>query len=62
MSRKQRQESLVYLKPDVAAEPVGGMMEFRRFIAKNVIYPEEAKKNGVQGKVLFNLSLMNMER
>ena len=45
------EESLVYLKPDVAAEPAGGVMEFRRFIAKNVIYPDEAKKNGVQGKV-----------
>ena len=45
------EESLVHLKPDVAAEPAGGVMEFRRFIAKNVIYPDEAKKNGVQGKV-----------
>jgi hypothetical protein len=45
------EESLVYLKPDVAAEPVGGMLEFRRHLAKNIIYPAEAKKNGVQGKV-----------
>jgi hypothetical protein len=45
------EESLVYLKPDVAAEPAGGVMEFRKFIAKNLTYPEEAKKNGVQGKV-----------
>ena len=45
------EESLVYLKPDVAAEPAGGVMEFRRFIAKNMIYPDEAKKNGVQGKI-----------
>ena len=45
------EESLVHLKPDVAAEPAGGVMEFRRFIAKNVIYPDEAKKNGVMGKV-----------
>ena len=45
------EESLVYLKPDVAAEPAGGVMEFRKFIATNLIYPEEAKKNGVQGKI-----------
>ena len=25
--------------------------EFRKYIAQNVKYPEEAKKNGVQGKV-----------
>jgi hypothetical protein len=47
------EESLVYLKPDVAAEPAGGVMEFRKFIATNVIYPEEAKKNGVQGKIFI---------
>ena len=47
------EESLVYLKPDVAAEPAGGVMEFRRFIAKNLIYPDEAKKNGVQGKIFI---------
>ena len=47
------EESLVYLKPDVAAEPAGGIMEFRKFIATNVIYPEEAKKNGVQGKIFI---------
>lgn len=45
------EESIVYLKPDVAAEPAGGVMEFRKFIARNVIYPEDAKKYGVQGKV-----------
>ena len=47
------EESLVYLKPDVAAEPAGGVMEFRRFLAKNMIYPEEAHKNGVQGKIFI---------
>ncbi|KPL14987.1 MAG: hypothetical protein AMS23_09870 [Bacteroides sp. SM1_62] len=47
------EESLVYLKPDVKAEPAGGIMEYRRFLAKNMIYPEEAKKNGVQGKVFI---------
>ena len=47
------EESLVYLKPDVAAEPAGGILEFRKFLARNVIYPAEAKKNGVQGKVFI---------
>jgi hypothetical protein len=44
-------ESVVYLKPDVAAEPAGGTMEYRRFLARNMIYPEEAAQKGVQGKV-----------
>ncbi len=47
------EESLVYLEPDVAAEPVGGMMEYRKHLAKNIIYPEEAKKNHVQGKIFI---------
>ena len=46
-------ESIVYLKPDVAAEPAGGTMEFRKHLAKNIIYPAEAKKSGVQGKVFI---------
>jgi hypothetical protein len=47
------EESLVYLEPDVAAEPAGGVMEFRRHLTKNIIYPEQAKKDGVQGKVFI---------
>ena len=47
------EESLIYLEPDVAAEPAGGMMEYRRHLAKNIIYPEKAKKEGVQGKVFI---------
>jgi beta-lactamase regulating signal transducer with metallopeptidase domain len=44
-------ESLVYLNPDVAAEPAGGLMEYRRHLARHMIYPEEAKQQGVQGKI-----------
>jgi hypothetical protein len=45
------EESLIYLEPDVAAEPAGGIMEYRRHLAKNIIYPEKAKKEGIQGKI-----------
>jgi hypothetical protein len=44
-------ESVVYLEPDVAAEPEGGVMAFRKHLASHMKYPEEAKKNGVQGKI-----------
>jgi hypothetical protein len=47
------EESVVYLEPDVAAEPEGGIMEYRRHLARNMKYPEEAKKNGVQGKIFI---------
>jgi hypothetical protein len=46
-------ESLVYLEPDVAAEPAGGIMEYRRHLARNIKYPEEAKLNNVQGKIFI---------
>jgi hypothetical protein len=44
-------ESQVYLNPDVAAEPAGGIMEYRRHLARHIVYPEEAKQQGVQGKI-----------
>jgi TonB family protein len=33
--------------------PQGGLPEFYKFISENIKYPEEAKKNGVQGKVFI---------
>ncbi len=47
------EESVVYLNPDVMAEPEGGIMAYRIFIAQNLVYPEEAAKNGVQGKIFI---------
>jgi len=41
----------VYEQVEVAAEPVEGVMAFRQDLATRIIYPEEAKKNGVQGKI-----------
>ena len=46
-------ESVVYLEPDVMAEFPGGMNALREFIAGNLQYPEEASKNGVQGKIFI---------
>jgi protein TonB len=36
-------------KPDVMAEPVGGIEQ----IIKNVVYPKVAKEAGIEGKVLI---------
>ena len=33
--------------------PQGGLPEYYKFISENLKYPEEAKKNGVQGKVFI---------
>jgi TonB family protein len=33
----------------------GGVKAFRKFIAENLVYPEEAKKNKVEGTVLLKI-------
>lgn len=38
-------------KPDVMPEPIGGF----EAIMKNVVYPESAKEEGIQGKVIVKL-------
>lgn len=38
-------------KPDVMPEPIGGI----EAIMKNVVYPESAKEEGIQGKVIVKL-------
>lgn len=41
----------IYIKVDVPAEPDGGLMAFRKDLASRILYPEEARKKGIQGKV-----------
>ncbi len=48
---EQPGESLVYFQPDETAVYPGGFIELRRFVAQNLKYPEQAAKNGVQGRV-----------
>jgi hypothetical protein len=43
----------VYYQVDEMAEPDGGVMAFRKDLAVRIIYPEDAKKNGVQGKIFI---------
>ncbi len=45
------QKADVYYQVDQAAEPEGGVMAFRKHIAENIRYPEEAARKGVQGRV-----------
>ncbi|MFC2098134.1 M56 family metallopeptidase [Bacteroidota bacterium] len=41
----------VYYEVDEMAQPDGGVMAFRKDLATHIKYPEEAAKNGVQGKI-----------
>jgi len=38
---------------DIKPKPQGGMPEFFKFVSENLKYPEEAKKNDIQGKVFI---------
>jgi TonB family protein len=38
---------------DIQPKPQGGIPEFFKFVSENLKYPEEAKKNGIQGKVFI---------
>lgn len=55
----QKQEAPVYgtdskSRPDHQPEYPGGMEALTQFLMKNITYPENAKKNGIQGKVFVN--------
>ncbi len=43
----------VFKVVDIQPKPQGGIPEFFKFVSENVKYPEEAKKNGIQGKVFI---------
>jgi TonB family protein len=45
--------SEVYDKVDVMPEPSGGMNEYIAYLSKEIKYPEKAKKEGIEGKVLI---------
>jgi TonB family protein len=45
----------VYVKVDKLPVFTGGDTTLLKFLAKNSIYPESAKKNGIQGRVLVKL-------
>ena len=52
--RSYAQESDICKEPDVMAEYPGGKSALISYISENVEYPEECKKNKVQGKVFVS--------
>jgi TonB family protein len=47
------QKDSIYQKPEVMAQFPGGEKALLEFIFKNLKYPEEARKNGIQGRVII---------
>jgi protein TonB len=48
----------VYTNVDVMPVFTGGDTAILNYIARNTIYPEDAKKNGIQGKVIVKLVVL----
>jgi TonB family protein len=48
----------VFTVVEIQPVPEGGLPEYYRYISENLKYPEEAKKNGVQGKVFVQFVVM----
>ncbi|WP_340112431.1 energy transducer TonB [Maribellus mangrovi] len=53
-SAQDTEKEKVYTEVDVMPEYPGGQDAFLKFISENVKYPENAKKNEIQGKVFVN--------
>lgn len=47
------EEPAFYLAPEVQATPEGGIKAFLQYIGKEIEYPRQAKRMGVQGKVFL---------
>lgn len=54
---QENAEEKVYNEVDQMPEYPGGIEKLKAFIMENVSYPEEAKKEGIQGKVFISFTV-----
>lgn len=52
-AQTKKPERKVFTTVDQSAEFPGGMAAMRAYLAKNIRYPDAAKKNNIQGKVVL---------
>lgn len=50
-TREDAKEEVIFIDPVLQPEFPGGSIALSKFLQRNIRYPEEAKKNKVQGKV-----------
>lgn len=48
----------VFTRVETAASPLGGMTAYYQYLAEHRIYPEQAKKEGIEGKVLVEFVVL----
>lgn len=52
-NRNKDQEEKIFMIVEERSQPRGGMRKFHEFVKKNMIYPEEAKKQQIEGRVFL---------
>ncbi|MEO7871470.1 MAG: rhomboid family intramembrane serine protease [Bacteroidia bacterium] len=50
-------EIFQYTKNYVAPEPVGGVKNYKEYLEKNLVYPENAKANRIEGIILTDVTI-----
>ncbi|MEO7992316.1 MAG: TonB family protein [Chryseolinea sp.] len=53
LSERSKQDGDIFTIVEESASPVGGMEDLGMFIGKNLVYPEGAHKNGLEGTVFL---------
>lgn len=53
LAQSRKGERKVFTTVDQSAEFPGGMIAMRSYLAKNIRYPDAAKKNNIQGRVVL---------
>lgn len=48
----EEQEDEIFLVVEESAQPQGGFPEFYKYVGKNIQYPKQARRMGVEGKVI----------
>lgn len=51
----EEKEDEIFLVVEENAEPVGGMQKFYEFVSKNLEYPKQARRMGVEGRVVIQM-------
>jgi periplasmic protein TonB len=56
-AQEKNENDKVYYNVDQMPEFPGGKDALTKFIAENIVYPDDAKKDGVQGKVFVSFTV-----
>ncbi len=51
----EEKEDEIFLVVEESAQPIGGFPKFYEFVAKNIKYPKQARRMGVEGKVIIQV-------